>query len=323
MSGLKNARGIKLLSPIFRFRDWLMQRTGLFSLKAKIKQHLFFKRLLREDKRKKMQIDKELPLMVTDMLPNNQNIIRLVVSLTSYGKRVTDALPYTLYSLLHQNILPYRIAVYLDEDHWSEANLPTVLKEFQRMGVEFYYVEDLRSYKKLIPALPMFPDNPILTVDDDLYYHENFIESFVNSYIWSDKHTVLGTVGRLVSFKDGKLLPYTQWDTTRIGDVSRPVSFFGCGGCLYPPHVFDEEILNKKIFQRLAPTADDLWFWAMEQRCGVKTQLLPNFRTKLYTSVNRIEEYDLTQQGTLMYLNDTLGRNDEQLNALLEYYEFY
>ena len=297
-----------------------MQSLGLFSLKAKIKQHFFFKRLLREDKRKKMQIDRELPLMATDMLPNNQNIIRLVVSLTSYGKRVTDALPYTLYSLLHQNILPYRIAVYLDEDHWSEANLPTVLKEFQRMGVEFYYVEDLRSYKKLIPALPMFPDNPILTVDDDMYYHADFIESYVKAYEQSDKRTVLGTAGRLTTRLEGKLLPYSQWIDCRKGDLSQPVSFYGVGGCLYPPHIFDDEIMNKNVFQRLAPTADDLWFWVMEQRCGVKTQLLPNFRTKLYTSVNRIEEYDLTQQGTLMYLNDTLGRNDKQLVDLSNYY---
>ena len=298
-----------------------MQSLGLFSLKAKIKQHFFFKRLLREDKRKKMQIDRELPLMATDMLPNNQNIIRLVVSLTSYGKRVTDALPYTLYSLLHQNILPYRIAVYLDEDHWSEANLPTVLKEFQRMGVEFYYVEDLRSYKKLIPALPMFPDNPILTVDDDVYYHEDFIESFLEGYEESDKRTVLGTEGRIVTYCDEKLLPYTQWISCHDGDMSQPVSFYGEGGCLYPPHVFDDEILNKDVFQRLAPTADDLWFWVMEQRCGVKTQLLPNFRTKLYTSVNRIEEYNIGRQSTLTYQNDILGKNDSQLHDLLVFYD--
>ena len=71
---------------------------------------------------------------------------------------------------------------------------------------------------------------------------------------------------------------------------------------------------------KLCPTADDIWFWIQEQRCGVKTQIVDNINFKANRSVNRIEEYDYSQVGTLFHENVIFGRNDKQLLALVDYY---
>ena len=72
---------------------------------------------------------------------------------------------------------------------------------------------------------------------------------------------------------------------------------------------------------RLAPYADDLWFWVMEQRSDVKTYLIGDIKRKLYIPVDRTTLFELDRPDCLTSLNDGTGRNDIQLKALLEYYK--
>ena len=71
---------------------------------------------------------------------------------------------------------------------------------------------------------------------------------------------------------------------------------------------------------KLCPTADDIWFWAMEERLCIKRAYIQPWGYGYNTPVNRIEEYDRNQQGTLMYQNVVYGKNDMQLRNVLEYY---
>ena len=36
----------------------------------------------------------------------------------------------------------------------------------------------------------------------------------------------------------------------------------GVGGVLYPPHSLKAEMLDINLFTKIAPTTDDIWFWA-------------------------------------------------------------
>ena len=253
-----------------------MEKTGLFKLKKRIKCFFFFKRLQYEDSRKKRMIERKIRKLADPFPKSNPSSVAFVVSLTSYGKRVKDCLPYTLYSLLTQTVRPYKIAVYLDECSWNDDKLPPLLKRIQSIGVDFYYCDDLRSYKKLIPALRQFPDNPIITVDDDFYYHPRLIEWLSEAYIKSDKKTVLGQWGCIPEKKDGKYMPYNQWKECNYGDDNSPISFYGGFGTSYPPHIFDDEILNSAVFMSICPKGDDIWFWAMEERQGIKRAYIPH-----------------------------------------------
>lgn len=297
----------------------VLSALGYYKTKSAIKMHFYLKRLRREDAVKRVQIDAAIVLLPEGMLKRDNE---LVVSLTSYSHRITDTLPYTLYSLLTQEVLPGRIAVYLSKDEVSSETLPEMLKKLEKCGVEFYYVKDTRSYKKLIPALQMFPDSPILTVDDDTYYDKRLINSYLSAYRQSNKKTVLGTNGRMVTRdQNGKLKPYSKWEKLNESNHdTMEISFYGVGGCLYPPHAFDEEVLREDLFTMMAPTADDLWFWVMEQRGGLKTQLLPNYRSLCNIPVDRTIMFELDRPDCLTALNDRQGANDGQLNLLLKYY---
>lgn len=314
-------RKIKILNPLFMIRDNLMDKLGLFHLKHYLKQRLFFKQLIREDNLLKKKILNKVFLLPSNLITNEITQDDVVVSLTSYGDRIVDALPYALFSLVTQTLLPKKIVVYIDETKWSDENIPAILKEYQRIGVTFCYCEDLRSHTKLLHALKQYPHNPIITVDDDLYYNNHCIEWLYSAYQNSDKLTVLGMWGCIPEKKNGKFLPYSKWKDCKYRNEDSEISFFGVGSCCYPPHIFDDEIFKKEIFLQLCPTADDIWFWAMQERLHIKKEYITPCGFGFHRSVNRIEEYDWGQQGTLMYQNVVQGKNDQQLRNVVEYYQ--
>lgn len=304
---------IKILSKITK-------HIGYYPIKAAWRKKQECRKLVREDNAKKKEVRAAISALPENLLANAQNKIDVVVSLTSYGKRVTDSLPYALYSLLTQSVLPEQIVVYLDKKEWSDANLPTILLQLQVKGVLFRYVEDIKSYKKLIPALKEFSDKPIITVDDDFYYNEKIIEWLMDAYEQSDKKTVIGSWGCMPVVRNGKYAPYTIWQDCKYGNEKSEYSLFAGNGTVYPPQVFDVEICKKEVFMKLCPTADDIWFWVQEKRLGVKTQLISNAGYGLHVPVNRVYTYNPNQPGTLFYENGVQGKNDEQLKAVLEHY---
>ena len=320
MSKLNRLRSIKFLCLLFRFRDKMMSSLGLFELKKNLKQNLFFARIKFEDWLKKKKINRKLRSLPNNFIGNDFRDGDIVVSITSYGKRVHDALPYMLYSLLIQTILPKKIVVYLDYDNWSLVNLPWQLKRLQEVGVDIRFCKDIRSYKKLIPALLNFPNNAILTLDDDIYYNRNYMEWMTTAYNASDKRTVLGQWGCIPTKMDGNYIPYNQWPDCKKGTKNDEKSFIGCCGICYPPHIFDDEIFNEEVFMQLCPIADDIWFWVMQERLGIERQYIEPWGRGYHTSVNRIEEFDRTQTGTLMSQNLIAGKNNQQLFNVVEYY---
>ena len=321
MGKLRNLRNIAFLNLLFQMRDRFMYSLGLFELKKKLKQNLFFKRLKIEDWLKKKKINCKLRSLPNNFVGNDIKNGDIVVSVTSYGKRVYDALPYMLYSLLIQTVLPKKIVVYLDHDNWSLTNLPWQLKRLHEVGIDIRFCKDIRSYKKLIPALVDFPNNAILTLDDDMYYHRSYMEWMTSAYDPSDKKTVIGQWGCIPTKRDGVYIPYNQWPDCQKGTTEDEKSFIGCCGICYPPHIFDDEILKEDIFMQLCPIADDIWFWAMQERQGIKRSYMEPWGRGYHTSVNRIEEFDRSQTGTLMSQNLIAGKNDQQLLNVVEYYK--
>ena len=267
---LRTLRRYRALTPIFAVRDKIWDKLGLFKIKAKIKQKVFFVRLRIEDAIFKRKIRKRIFQIDDGIFKILPNKVDVAVSLTSYGKRVNDTLPYAIHSLLQQSFPPKHIAVFLDDEHWNENNLPDILKKLRSVGVEFYFVKDIKSYKKLIPALKFFTTIPIITADDDFYYNNRMVEWLYSAYKKSDCKSVIGIWACIVERDDeGKYLPYNKWKDCRVGNSSSEYSLYSGYGSLYPQGIFDNEILNEQIFLKLAPTADDLWFWAMEKRLNI------------------------------------------------------
>lgn len=301
----------------------ILDFVGYYRVKQKVKHRVFCRKLQKEDARRKQEVREAIEAMHGTQLKKNDDASDIIVSLTSYGVRVEDTLPYALYSLLRQTHMPNRIVVWLDNINWNEEKLPPVLKKLETLGVEFFFVEDLRSYKKLIPALKMFPDNVIITVDDDLYYNHHTIEWLTDAYKESDKCSVFGTWAYRAKAIGERYLPYSEWKKGNAETQTGEYSVIGCGGILYPSRIFDDEVLKDEVFMKLAPTADDLWFWVMEKRQNIPVRIIKNARYGLHEAVNRIDIWDPNRKGSLYYINEINGANDRQFADLINYYGIF
>jgi hypothetical protein len=249
-----------------------------------------------------------------ESLENDNN--NLVISLTSYGRRISESLPYTLVSLLRQKIKPSKIVVWLDNAHDLET-LPTKLKKFQKYGVEFRFCEDIRSYKKLIPSLKENPDSIIITVDDDVYYSPYLVSNLYEAYI-REPEKIHCTVAHEPKFEEGKISNYSLWDNnvnTRKRKYLFPV---GVGGVLYPPKSLDKEVLNEQLFIKLCPFADDIWFWIMAIRKGTEHNLV--YMKHPFYNIDVLYQY-FHRNSSLSDSNVIESGNNKQLSSVLSYYK--
>lgn len=309
-------------SIVFRFilkvRKYLL-RYGYYSLKAKLKRKLYLRKIKKEDEAKKVAIRQKIYELPHDLLQAKGDETDIIVSLTSHGKRVRDSLPYALYSIFTQEKLPNKILVFLDDKKWNSANLPTLLRRLQLSGLEVVFTQDIGPHSKFLPALKMYPNNAIITLDDDMYYEDQVINTLNIAYQRSDKKSVIACWAEIVEQVEGKFAPYSVWHDSIYGNENTLYSPLGVGGVLYPPHIFDEEIFKDEVFIKLAPYADDIWFWVQEYRCGVKVKLIPDAH-KYNIEVNRIDNLKEGGSTALYFQNCLHGRNDKQFKALLEYY---
>lgn len=95
--------------------------------------------------------------------------------MTSYGHRlmnipgVLDTIfaqtlqpDLVVFNLAYEELLPNEVQDYIDEHH-----------------VEVNRVADTKVYKKLIPTLKKYPEDCVITIDDDFLYPQGMIEDFM------------------------------------------------------------------------------------------------------------------------------------------------
>jgi hypothetical protein len=105
----------------------------------------------------------------------------VIISLTTYSKRIYDVY-LAIETLMHQTMKPNKIILWLAEDEFTLDNIPQTLKNLQKRGLTIEFCKDLKSYKKLVPALKKYPEDIIITVDDDALYQHDLVENLVNAY---------------------------------------------------------------------------------------------------------------------------------------------
>ena len=193
----------------------------------------------------------------------------LIVSLTSYPARYAT-LHLTLRSLLRQDTAPDRIVLWIAEG--DDAALPGKTRELLGQGIEMRIVSDARSYKKLIFALPAFPAAYVATADDDVFYRPDWLTDLVEGQRGGDPVITCHRAHRLAAQEGGGLVPYHDWEwdvqDARARRPSVNLMPTGIGGILYPPHALHPDAVRQDLFERYAPSADDLWFYWCARRAG-------------------------------------------------------
>lgn len=243
---------------------------------------------------------------------------QVIVSLTTYEKRFYDVY-LTIESILQQTMKPNRIILWLGEE-MKDFQIPLTLHKQQERGLEIRYTKDIRSYKKLIPTLKEFPDDVIITVDDDVLYNHDFIENLVNAYLkephcvhcgWA-KHLALGDNGKLMPWRDCPKRPEEEIKTSLF---NLPV---GCAGILYPPNSLDKEVFNEEVFMDICKYADDIWFKAMSLKASYPCKAIcKNLHNYMY-----VDNPSCKHQG-LTLINISKDMNNKQIQAVFDKYNLH
>lgn len=236
----------------------------------------------------------------------------VIVSLTTFPERVGAAW-ITIESILRQSKPPGRVVVVLAEEEFTNEIVPSSITRLRSRGVEILWTSrNGRSYNKLIPTRQKYRNEPIVTVDDDVYYPRWMLSSLIEA---SEKHpdAVVGHRGWEVTVHDGQLLPYPDWPEANATTPEALVFLTGVGGILYPPGILPESLLlDLHLATELCPTADDVWFWAVAQSSGVPRHCLGKLPLRL------IDSQGLTR--SLASVNWHEGQNDIQIAATVEYF---
>ena len=97
--------------------------------------------------------------------------VRVIASLTTFPERITSV-KETIKALLLQTCKPDELVLWLANEQFPEGeqSLPQDLLALKEFGLTIKWCKDIRSYKKLIPALKEYPNDIIITFDDDYYY---------------------------------------------------------------------------------------------------------------------------------------------------------
>ena len=244
----------------------------------------------------------------------------VVVSLTSYGRRIRDVY-LAIESIMEGSVKPNRIILWLSEVEFKNVNLPICLQKQVRRGLEIRYCKDIRSYKKLIYALKIFPDSVIITIDDDAIYNFDFLENLIKTHNENPFCICANRVHCITRKQDSTINSYLKWEWCVVENkiYAEDVFFTGVGGVLYPPHSLHEEVFNEEVFAKICPTADDVWFNAMAKLKGTKI-------CKSFTHSSKGEDFILNedlQVDGLGSINNAPenNQNDIQIKAVFERYK--
>lgn len=188
--------------------------------------------------------------------------MKIIVSIAIIKHRLST-LPILLESIKNQTVTPHKVylcysneSYLLDEGISDDEILP-----FQTGSILPLKTKNTGSYRKLLPVLQMYKDDDVLiiTLDDDIYYPVNAIETLVDYY--NREKCIIAFRGNKMKFnKQGRILPYTKWET--IKKTSRSIFNFPTGvfGILYHPSFFIKKVFDISTALKLCPTSDDVWF---------------------------------------------------------------
>lgn len=288
--------------------EWLF-----YYRKSHFTENLILKRL---DRKTRNRLFNELGYQ---MLPGEWGIKNdVIVSFTSFPERIKYT-AYVIESLKKQTVQVDKIILWLASSQFplKENELPKALLEQLNENVEIRWCDDLKPHKKYFYTMQEYPDSIVITVDDDVYYKENLVETLLDSYVCYPYAISAMRAHQITLDEENNIAPYSNWkrEYKEVGIPSLALIATGIGGVLYPPHVLPPEVFNVTRIIDFCLFADDLWLKIMQ----VITNTPVVVASKSHNAVN----IEGSQEEALWKKNDLDGANDEQLKKILDYYNDY
>jgi hypothetical protein len=256
---------------------------------------------------------------------------KIYVSLTTISSRIKK-LVKTIDSILKQTAKPDEIRVYLSKKPYlfdegiNEEQIPPKLKQYNKEGkIKIIYTENTGPYRKLLPILKEKWNKKciIITADDDVIYPLDWIERLLEE---SEEfpNSIIAHRCRDMKIEGKKIAPYNSWELISLKSYikdensinSKRVFPTGRNGVLYKPSFF-KEIIFDKMFLKLCPYNDDIWFKIISLVSGTNNQVIFSdewhfgFANNKADKTKNLNEINLNKKNKM--------NNDAQLKKVITY----
>lgn len=247
-------------------------------------------------------------------LKYNEGKTNVIVSLTTYNPRF-KMVPRSIESLLLQFDRPNKIIVWLDEDVDIDK-LPEDMRALTKYGVEYAHIsDDMRPHKKYLEVFDKYPNDLIVTADDDLLYSPFVIGSLLKVHKQYPEAVCARRVHKMVKDEHGNIAKYLDWEGEyrRLRTPSNSLLSTGGAGTLYPPGCLPKEAFNRESIKKLCLSADDIWLKCMMLLKGTKVVWAPCIE-------EMPDMLEKSHEGSLMAQNVEESMNDVCIRQVMEYY---
>lgn len=258
-------------------------------------------------------------LLFKEFLGRNERVIvnrvglPIIISLTSIPGRL-NTLHFTIESLFRQTQRADQVILWLSEK--IDANtLPKRLQKQEKRGLIIKFREDVGPHTKIHHALKEFPESIIVTCDDDKIYPSDWLTRLYQAHLKASNCVVCHRAHEITIDEAGSVEAYERWSYLSPGRVGPSHFLFATGvdGVLYPPSVLHADVLNKELFQKICPLADDVWLNVMA--------ILKNTPRKKANPYSReCRSTTGVELGGLYVQNYRGGGNDKQMKSVLQHY---
>lgn len=227
---------------------------------------------------------------------------KIVISLTTIDSRL-DLLKSVIVNLFEQTLKPNIIHIFYSHDPLffdngiSNIVIAKLLEELDL--INFFDIEliatpteNIGSYRKLIPALKIYKNDIIITIDDDHLFEPLFIQKYIDQY----------NINNCVVCSGGVFYPINNYSTETNCDhssICSPTTSYadifnlyysdkspptiitnyipqGFGGILYHTNMFDSDFImyDYKSLPELVKKNDDIFFRNYTFKKNIKVVLL-------------------------------------------------
>lgn len=241
---------------------------------------------------------------------------RIIVSMTSFDRRI-NRVWIVIESILRQSHKPDMIILWLSKDEFpTKEYLPRNLLKLQERGLIINLREgNLMSHKKYYYTLLEYPDDHLITIDDDIIYPSDFIASLLKGHEIYPDAVISRFAFKLKYDEKGDLLSYAVWSSVMINQPTSPSFdvFFGSGGgTFFPSNILGEEAKNISLAMTTCKFADDVWLNTMCRLNGKKVAVVDSLFS--FLPIMNVNNFKLSS------INNVQNQNDVQIANLIKYY---
>ena len=135
---------------------------------------------------------------------------------------------------------------------------------------------DLKSHNKYFEVMKKYKDYAIITIDSDIIYPNDLIETLYNSYVKNPNCIHARFVHKIMT-ENNKVLPYNQWLKKYTFELNPSFFLFPItgGGALFPPNILNISDYNiDEIYKFIE--VEDIYIKYLSRKRYIKIVWVPN-----------------------------------------------